>query len=272
MDIVILISAGVIAGVLGGLLGLGGGFIFLPTLYLILNKSTIAHSQLVPIIIASSLMGVFCNSIVSSLSHHKKKGIDYSEAKRMLPFILTGSLCGSWAVLRIPASFLISFYSIFILVVGGRMLIGELKAAKKKTRTAQSEREKLSEAVRVPPQVIGTGIGFFSTLLGIGGGTFSVPYFHWIRKLEMKKAVGTSALCGAAIALFSLIGFSLQQGHFQVSSPYLLGFFYLPAGYMIGASLLSVPLGVRWCHRWKPTYIRILFGCLLSFLGVRMLM
>ncbi len=270
MDILFLILAGMLAGLFGGLLGLGGGFIFLPAVYLSLEGSSIEHNQLVPLAIATSLTGVLCNTVISSFTHAKKRSVNFSEAKSLLPFILCGSIAGSFAVLHLNSRFLISFYGVFILYVGGKMLCKEWEVFHKSQQPAKTS---LFASAIMPitklPSLTGCFTGFLSVLLGIGGGTFSTPYFHWVRKMPLPEAVGTASLCGTGIALASLCGFLLQQEHFQVDYPGVVGFFYTPGLFMIAASLVSVPLGVRWCHRWKPQKIRIIFGFLLLLLGVR---
>ncbi len=55
---------------------------------------------------------------------------------------------------------------------------------------------------------MGTGIGTLSTLLGIGGGTLTVPLLVYCN-VPIHQAVGTSAACGLPIALAGAIGFAV---------------------------------------------------------------
>ena len=83
----------------------------------------------------------------------------------------------------------------------------------------------------------GTSIGFLSSILGIGGGTFSVPYFR-ATGLNLKTAIGTSAACGIPIAIFGTLGYIIAGINVEVLPNLSLGYIYLPA--LIGISVTSI--------------------------------
>ncbi|HZV82690.1 MAG TPA: sulfite exporter TauE/SafE family protein, partial [Geobacteraceae bacterium] len=119
--------------------------------------------------------------------------------------------------------------------------------------------------------LVGTAIGGISSLVGIGGGSMSVPFLVWCN-LTMHNAIGTSAAIGFPIALFGAIGF-IANGLTASGLPSgSIGFIYLPA--LIGISVTSfivAPLGARLAHRLPVAHLKKIFACLLMVIGTRML-
>ena len=116
----------------------------------------------------------------------------------------------------------------------------------------------------------GTVIGGVSAIIGIGGGTLTVPFLAWC-DVPMRKAVATSAACGLPIAIAGTMGFIITGWH-TTAIPYASGYVYWPAFAAIGiASMLFAPVGARLAHTLPVTVLRRMFALLLVGLGVRML-
>jgi len=119
--------------------------------------------------------------------------------------------------------------------------------------------------------VAGVVIGAVSALLGIGGGTLTVPWLVW-HNVAMRQAVATSAACGLPIALAGALGFVLAGRDRPDLPPGSTGFVYWPAVAAISvASVLSAPLGARLAHRLNPARLKKLFAVFIAMLGLSMI-
>jgi uncharacterized membrane protein YfcA len=116
----------------------------------------------------------------------------------------------------------------------------------------------------------GNVIGGISALVGIGGGTLSVPFMAWCN-VKMHRAIGTSAAIGLPIAVSGAIGY-LANGLAVDGLPrYSLGYVYLPAlAGVVATSVMTAPLGAGLAHRLPVQQIRKVFAILLYLLGIRM--
>ena len=117
---------------------------------------------------------------------------------------------------------------------------------------------------------VGNVIGAVSSLVGIGGGTLTVPFLNG-RGIDMRQAVGTSAACGLPIAIAGAIGF-MVAGWGRAGLPELsTGFVYWPAVLiMLLASMPTAPLGARLAHALPVDLLKRLFGVLLLAVAWRL--
>ena len=84
-----------------------------------------------------------------------------------------------------------------------------------------------------------------SSLVGIGGGTLSVPFLLW-NNLDMRKAIGTSAAIGFPIALAGCFGYIVNGWNAANLPPYSFGYIYLPSLFgIVVVSMFTAPLGAR---------------------------
>jgi uncharacterized membrane protein YfcA len=114
--------------------------------------------------------------------------------------------------------------------------------------------------------------GGLSTVLGIGGGTITVPFLLWSKR-SIRQAVATSAACGFPIALSGVISYIILGMDEQALPDDSLGYVYWPAFVAISAtSMVFAPLGAKWAHSLPTQILKRLFALLLLFIGVRMLL
>lgn len=252
-------GAGIIAGILAGLLGLGGGIVIVPMLTLTFTLQHFPEPVVHHLALGTSLGTIIFTSFASFRAHHRHGAVNWQVVRRITPGILVGTLAGSYVAASLSTTALRCFFIVFAFYVALQMLTNMKPAGGK-------------QLPGIPGMfTVGTGIGTISSLVGIGGGSMSVPFLLWC-DMTMHNAIGTSAAIGFPIALFGAVGF-IANGLAASGLPKgSLGYIYLPA--LIGISLTSyfvAPLGVRLAHRLPVAHLKKIFACLLIVIGSRML-
>lgn len=249
---------GLFAGFLAGYLGIGGGLVLVPVLSLLFSRDPAIADMAVQMAVATSLSTMLFTSMSSILSHHKRGAIMWFLVRQMIPGLLAGALLGSFIADRIGNTALGYVFGVFALLIGLQMLRGVRNLGNRSLPGVVS--------------VSGTGvvIGAISSLLGIGGGSLTVPWMLWHGQ-NVQKAIATAAACGYPIAVAGTVGFILL-GNSATSAP-TLGYVHLPA--LAGVALFSVfgaPLGVAAVHRSSPLLAKRLFAIFLLIVAVKMLL
>ena len=114
-------------------------------------------------------------------------------------------------------------------------------------------------------------VGYVSALMGVGGGSLSVPTLHAFGA-TMHRAVGTGAAIGVFIALSGTLGFVISGWSVAGRPPLSLGFINIPALLLIGlTATLCAPLGAAIAHRLQQRTLKLAFAAFLTFVGLNML-
>ncbi len=254
-------------GVLAGLLGVGGGIVIVPMLVWIFSAlpwGEVHYASIAHLALGTSLASIVFTSISSVRAHHRRGAVDWDLVKRLSPALLAGTLGGTWVASQMSTPLLKIVFVVFAFYVGLQMLFNLKPSAGRELPGFWG----LSS--------VGAGIGLFSSLVGIGGGSVSVPFMTWCR-VPLHRAIATSAALGFPIALAGAAGFILNGLHFEQSggqalpAPHL-GYVYLPAlaGVALG-SVLTAPLGAKLAHALPVARLKQCFALLLLLLGTRML-
>lgn len=249
---------GIFAGFLAGYLGIGGGLVLVPALSWLFSRDPATADMSVQMAVATSLATMLFTSMSSLLAHHKRGAILWALVRQMIPGLLAGALLGSIIADRIGNVALANVFGVFALIVGLQMLIG--------TRQTGSD----SLPGWLPVTGTGFGIGTLSSLLGIGGGSMTVPWLLWHGQ-RVQNAVATAAACGYPIAIAGTLGFVIL-GEGASSAP-SLGYVHLPA--LAGVAVFSVlgaPLGVAAVHRSSPLLAKRFFAVFLLIVAAKMLL
>jgi len=257
--IYLLVGAGV--GLLSGALGLGGGVIIVPALGYLFAESEIPTAFVMHFAVGTSLAVILPTSLVSTYTHHLRGAVLWPVLRFLGSGILLGSAGGAVVAGYLPSELLAQGFGLFLILVALYTFL----------------RPKRATAGAVLPGAaplvwIGGVIGSISAILGIGGGSMTVPFLT-LAGVDMRKTVATSAACGLFIALSGGVGFLLAGGYHTEAPSGATGFIYWPAFFGIAASsVLVAPLGTRLAH-WLPVALlkRIFIGGLL-LLGLRMLL
>ena len=260
LDIALYLAVGAAAGLLAGLLGVGGGLIIVAALAWLLPLRGFPPEHVMHVALATSLASIILTSISSTRAHWRRGSVLWPSVKALAPGMVLGGLGGAQLASHLPSDALRWFVAGYCLVAALQLRFGQVKAGAK---TAAE-----------PPAgarlfVFGVGIGVLSALVGIGGGSMTVPLLVWLGVAPV-RAVGTSAACGFAIAVASAAGF-LYGGHAAGGAlpAGSLGFVYLPAAAGIAlASILVAPQGVRLAHALSGPALKQVFAGFLLLMGL----
>jgi uncharacterized membrane protein YfcA len=256
--IVELLLAGVGAGLLSGLLGIGGAMVLVPVLTFVLGHSGIAPEHTVKMAVATSLATIMFTSMSSVRAHHRRGAVRWDIARVLAPGIIVGSIGGAQVAVALPAKTLGILFAVFIAFSATQMLLDRKPSP---TRTVPG-----------PAGTFGVGIliGLLSALVGAGGAFISVPFMTWCN-VKIHEAVGTSAALGFPIALAGTVAY-LWAGRELPPLPGTVGYLYIPGLAVVAlASVVLAPLGARTAHRMDVRLLRRLFALVLYALAGYML-
>lgn len=260
LDIVVYLAVGAAAGLLAGLLGVGGGLIIVAALAWLLPLHGFPAEHVMHVALATSLASIILTSVSSARSHGKRGSVLWPSVKALVPGLVIGGLGGAQLASYLSSDALRIFVAGYCLVAAVQLRYGQV-------RPGRTE----ADAPPTGPLLLGAGvvIGAVAALVGIGGGSMTVPLLVWLGVAPV-RAVGTSAACGFAIAVASALGF-VYGGHeaAAILPAGSLGFVYLPAaGGIALASVLVAPHGVRLAHALSGAALRNVFAAFLVFMGL----
>ena len=254
-----MLATGCVAGVLAGLFGIGGGIVIVPVLELTLGFLGVDAAIRMHIAVATSLATIIPTSLASARAHNKRGAVDFSIVKRWAIFVLAGALFGAWIAAQVHSRVLAFLFASVALLVAAKMLL-------------LPESRNLTDDVPRGPLVpiIPAAIGCLSSMMGIGGGTFSVMTLTMFNQ-PIHRAVGTAALLGLVISLPGTIGF-IAAGWFDPRIPSgSLGYVNVIGFALIApATVLTAPLGARIAHAFSEKKLSMLFGAFLIIAAVRL--
>lgn len=259
MEIVIYLGLGAFAGILAGLLGVGGGTVIVPALVLAFTALHFPSAHILHLALGTSMASILFTSVASLRAHHRRGAVNWSVVARLAPGIVGGTLAGVWLAARLSSDALKVIFVTFAWFVAAQMLLNlKPRAARSLPATAGM-------------LASGGAIGAVSSFVGIGGGTLSVPFMTWCN-VPLHTVIGTSAALGFPIAAAGVTGYILNGWHTVDLPVYSIGYVYLPAlAGIAGASMLTAPLGARLAHAMPVARLKQLFALLLFLVGARML-
>jgi len=252
-------ALGICAGLLSGLFGIGGGIILVPFLVWILTSQGFPLQTVMLVAVATSLATIILTSLSSVAAHHRRGAVDWSIVLRLVPGILLGSIAGSMAADRLPGEALKTVFALYLLIVSMQMAMWI---------QPKPEPVRLSNGLMF---AAGGFIGTVSAILGIGGGTLTVPLLSKCR-VPMRNAVAISAACGLPIAAAGTISYALLGWQAGRLPDGCLGYIYLPAFIgIVAGSMPFAPLGARLAH-YLPTHrLKRVFSLFLLIVAFKLL-
>ena len=254
-----MMGTGVVGGVLAGLLGVGGGIVIVPVLFFIYQGLGVSADSAMLVATATSLATIIPTSISSIRSHRAKGNVDFDLLKHWGVFIFIGVVIGSVVVTRIEGQWLTLLFGIVACLSALNMLFARKEAMFK------------SLPGKAGQSVMATLIGLFSSMVGIGGGTLTVPTLTFCN-YPAHRAVGTAAAVGLIISLPAAITM-LILGERPIDAPFgtiglvnLIGF-----ACIVPLTVVFAPIGAGLGSRLDSAKLKKVFAVVLIITGLRML-
>ncbi|MEO1857190.1 MAG: sulfite exporter TauE/SafE family protein [Rubritalea sp.] len=255
-----LVATGVFAGLLAGLLGVGGGIIIVPVLFFLFQSYGVSAESAMAIATATSLATIIPTSISSIRSHHRKGNVDFGLIKSWAVFILIGVITGSWLVTRVDGTWLTGQFGVIATLSALNMLL----------RTGKPVLFQQLPG-RYGQTMMASSIGFFSSMVGIGGGTISVPLLT-ICNYPAHKAVGTAAAIGLIISLpgtLTMLAFGISPDDAPAGTLGLVNLFGLVC--IVPLTVIFAPVGASLAAKLDALKLKKVFAVVLLITGLRML-
>ncbi|HVY53330.1 MAG TPA: sulfite exporter TauE/SafE family protein [Gammaproteobacteria bacterium] len=259
---ILFLGVGVLAGILAGLLGLGGGIIVVPSLNILL-ASHFPSVLVMHMAVGTSLAVMVFTALSAAYAYHRRKLVLWPLFYKFIPGLLAGTITGSIVARHLSGHILSIAFGFFLLLVATNMLFSK----------KPSPHRELPQPLFL--NIIAFLMGICSGFFGIGGGTMIVPFFVYCN-VDIRKAAGTSALCGFPLALTGATTL-IMTGWNTVASysvpPGTTGYVYWPAAVLIASgSLLCAPLGTR-IAVWLPSSVlKKVFSILLYLTAINLIM
>lgn len=256
--IVALLVTGMIAGVLAGLLGVGGGIVIVPVLFHLFSLLGVDESIRMHLAVGTSLATIIPTSLRSARSHYLKGSLRPELLRQLLPGVVIGVLIGIVLSGLFSSQVLTAIFAVVALLVAFNMAFAP----------EFSLRDGLPGTAGTTG--LGTGIGTVSTLMGIGGGTLSVPLLSALR-VPMHQAVGTGAAIGVVISIPGAFGFLINGWGADNLLPGSVGYVNLLGfALIVPATLLTTPWGVKLAHAVNAARLKQFFALFLALTAARM--
>lgn len=254
-----LAGAGAFAGLLAGLFGVGGGIVIVPVLFALLESFGYSLELSMHVAAGTSLAAILPTGLSSARAHWHRGAVDMSVIRILAPAMALGALLGALLAKGLGGGFLIGLFAVFAILVSLVMLHGEKGFALVKSLPAGAGR-----------YVLGGAIGLLSALLGIGGGTMTVPTLAACG-YKMTVAVGTGSALGLFIALPGAVGFLMTGWGAAGLPPFSVGYVNLVAMMVLAPlSVFFAPLGAKLSHRLPELWLRRSFAVFLLLVALRM--
>ena len=254
------LAAGVISGLMAGLLGVGGGIILVPILVMIFMATGLFPDMiLMKVALATSMSAIMFTSVSSMRMHHRLGNVLWPVVRSIVPGVFIGTFLGTFVVRMVSPTVLTWVFVAFVLYISINMF---LNLKPKPSRCLPG---------KFGLGVFGVVVGGLSVLLSAGGGFLTVPFLSWCN-VDMRKAIGTSAALGFPIAVFGTLGYVISGWSKTDLLPYCLGYVYLPG--MFGIVLMSVlfaPVGATLSQRLPVTILKRIFAVMLIITALKML-
>lgn len=252
-------GAGVLGGILAGLLGIGGGIVIVPALYLSLSLAGMEPAIVMQVAVGTSLATIVFTSLSSAWGHQQRGAIDWDLLTLWAPSILVGVVIGSVLGGIVSGLALIAVFATVALVVAIDMMVrggGDGSAQRTFGRPVWA--------------VLGVLAGTLSAMMGIGGGSVCVPLLN-ILGYDIRRAVGTSAAIGFLIGAPGAVIYAITGWGAAGLPPFSLGYVNLAAAAVIVPLTIGFArVGVALAHSIPRRALTLCFGLFLLATSARM--
>jgi|TARA_B110000971_G_scaffold218520_1_gene257510 uncharacterized membrane protein YfcA len=256
----LMIATAIPVGFFAGLFGIGGGLISVPFLYYLFSSFGIDQAYIMHLAVGTSFSIIIPTSIVSVMTHHKFKAVDFSIVRSYGGFVITGVFFGTIFAAILNTKPLVLFFSIIVFILAFYLLY--LKEKEVNIKLKMKLRSKI---------FFGFLSGFISAPMGIGGAVMNVPILKFFG-YSINNAIGSAAAIGFLIALSGAIGFLVSGSYLNVNLPLSIGFLNIPTFLIfIPITTFMARIGAKTVHKIDKKKISKYFGFFLLIIGSKFL-
>ncbi len=247
------------AGILAGMFGIGGGMVLVPFFVWLFNRQGIAAEWNMIMAVATSLATIIVTATASISAHHRRGAVLWDIVAWLAPTVFAGAVLGTLIAEYLPAELLKTLFAIFLIYAALQMALHLQPGAR------DLRRDPLLLAMA------GAVIGMVSAILGIGGGTLTVPFLTKCR-FPIRNAVAIASTCGLPIAIAGTLSYMLLGWNKTGLPAGSAGYVYLPAffGIVITSSLLA-PVGAKLAQTLPTIRLKRYFSVLLLIAAIKLL-
>ena len=247
-------------GFVAGLFGIGGGLITVPFLYYIFGLLNIDPNYVMHLAVGTSFAIIIPTSIVSVITHHKYKAVDFEIVKNYGIFVIIGVIFGTFFAAILKTKALVLFFAIIVFLLSFYLLL------------IKEKQKDVVIKIKLHSRILlGFLVGFLSAPMGIGGAIMNVPILKFFG-YSINKAIGSAAAIGFLIAVFGASGFLITGNFLKVSIPQSVGFINIPAFLIfIPITTIMARLGAKTVHKIDKNKISKIFGLFLLIIATKFL-
>ena len=257
--ILLMIPTAAVAGFFAGFFGIGGGLITVPVLFYIFNSFGINQDYVMHLAVGTSFSIIIPTAIVSVYTHYKHNAVDFDIVKGYAPFVVFGVIFGTIFAATLQTKSLIIFFVIVLYSLSINFFF---------------QREEVKQKINfnlLTKTILGSVVGFTSSLTGIGGAIMNVPILKFCG-FSINKAIGSAATIGLFISIFGVLGFIISGTYLNVKLPLSFGFVNIPAFLIfIPITTFMARIGVKLLHKIDKKKINKLFGVFLLIVASKLL-
>ena len=256
----VLLTTGIVIGLLAGLLGVGGGIIAVPVLLEVFAALGVADNMIVPLAVGTAQSSILAASLIAAAAHWRAGTIDRRLVKQWLPALVAGTALGLGLGPFAPAKLLTTLFATIAAGLGIKMALGD--------RMVLTKQALKGPAAQLAPAVVGA----LAAALGVGGGTLSTPVLS-LFSFPIRRAVGAGAVFNLIIALPATLAFLVMDWHTPGRPADAVGDV---AAFCVAAlslpALFVAPVAARWSSRVPVVLLRQAFALCLCAIAVRILL
>jgi uncharacterized membrane protein YfcA len=258
-------TIGLIAGLLGGLAGVGGSVFILPALHFVFSPAVFGETpdpEVHHLYMAAAMSVNVVVSIPAAWRHHKEGAVRVPLLRTLIPISCVGMVAGVLLSNLFPGEWLKVVLAVFLVFY----CVWNLRIIFRPNRRKFGGQGRVERGTPGRLLLVGGSTGVLGGVLGLGGGFLMVPLLQILCNMRLKNAIATSSavLCittgfGAALKLATL-----WQHHERIGDALLLAALMAPTG-VIGALA-----GAQWVHRMPVTAVRLVMTLLILAVATRL--
>ncbi|WP_411728393.1 sulfite exporter TauE/SafE family protein [Methyloglobulus sp.] len=250
---------GMFSGVLAGLFGIGGGMVIVPVLVFLFTAQGLPADLVMIMAIATSLATIILTASSSVLAHHRLGSVLWDKVFRLAPGMMLGAILGAVVAHQLHAGVLRTIFIVFLLYVGTQM------ALETKFKAGEANYSKLIDFL------VAGAIGLISSLVGIGGGTLTVPFLVHCR-YPMRNAVAIASACCLPIAVASSLSYMVLGLNTPNLPAWSYGYVYVPSFFGVSlGSIFTAPIGANLAHKLPSQQLKRYFSVLIFILAIKLM-